>query len=93
MSNIIKSVRKMKKIALFVTVLAAVAMVSCCGNANKTKACADDKCTECVAGKCDKPVEEQCDACKAAAAAACCKKAEGECQKACEKAADACCKK
>ena len=37
----------MKKIALFVVVLAAVAMVSCGGNANKSKECADHACTEC----------------------------------------------
>lgn len=80
----------MKKIALFVVVLAAVAMVSCGGNANKSKECADHACTECCGeGQCTKPIEEQCDACKAKTAAAACEQACAEC----EQAADACCEK
>lgn len=73
---------------MFAIVLAAAAMVSCAGNANKSKAAEEVKaCTECVEGKCDKPAEEQCEACKAKAAAeACCEKAA----EACEKAAECC---
>lgn len=80
----------MKKIALFVVVLAAVAMVSCGGNANKSKECADHACTECCGEEqCTKPIEEQCDACKAKTAAAACEQACAEC----EQATDACCEK
>lgn len=77
---------------MFAIVLAAAAMVSCAGNANKSKAAEEVKaCTECVEGKCDKPAEEQCEACKAKAAAeACCEKAAEACEKACDKAEKAC---
>lgn len=52
---------------MFAIVLAAAAMVSCAGNANKTAEAAGE-CTECVEGQpCTKPAEEQCAACKAAA--------------------------
>ena len=58
---------------MFAIVLAAAAMVSCAGNANKTA----EECTECTGTECcaegeacTKPAEEQCEACKAAAAAA-----------------------
>ena len=53
---------------MFAIVLAAAAMVSCAGNANKTaEECTE--CTECVEGEaCTKPAEEQCAACQAAAA-------------------------
>ena len=58
----------MKKIYMFAIVLAAAAMVSCAGNANKTAEAAGE-CTECVEGQpCTKPAEEQCAACKEAAA-------------------------
>ena len=53
---------------MFAIVLAAAAMVSCAGNANKTaEECTE--CTECCAEgeACTKPVEEQCAACKEAA--------------------------
>lgn len=52
---------------MFAIVLAAAAMVSCAGNANKSAEAAGE-CTECVEGEaCTKPAEEQCEACKAAA--------------------------
>lgn len=54
---------------MFAIVLAAAAMVSCAGNANKTaEECTE--CTECCAEgeACTKPAEEQCAACQAAAA-------------------------
>ena len=67
---------------MFAIVLAAAAMVSCAGNANKSKAPEAGCCTEqCEEGKCTKPVEEQCEKCKAATEAAACEKA---CEKACE---------
>lgn len=79
----------MKKIFSFAIVLAAVAMVSCCGNgtmktaegeaeAMKCEACekaeACDKCKDCEnAEKCEN-CAENCDKCEKA----CCDKAEGE---------------
>ena len=83
----------MKKIFMFAIVLAAVGMISCVGNANKPKAAAHECTEQCEEGKCTKPIEEQCEKCKAATeAAAACEKAceqacEGEkaCEKACEK--------
>ena len=55
-----QKIRGMKKIYMFAIVLAAAAMVSCAGNANKTAEAAGE-CTECVEGQpCTKPAEEQC---------------------------------
>ncbi len=76
---------------MFAIVLAAAAMVSCAGNANKSKAAeAVQACAEeCADGKCEKPVEEQCEACKAKAAEqaeACCDKAAEACPAEAEKA-------
>lgn len=54
-----------------IVLVAAAAMVSCAGNANKTaEECAECTGTECCAEgeACTKPAEEQCEACKAAAA-------------------------
>ena len=76
----------MKKIFSFVVVMAAVAMVSCCGNSNKkaaegeapaapatTEAAACTECTE----KCDST--EACCAEKCDSTKDCAEKAEGEC--------------
>ena len=75
----------MKKIFSFAIMMAAVAMFSCAGNANKPaeaeaaeapagEACCEqaDSCAKecCGEEKCTKPAEEQCDACKAKAAEA-----------------------
>lgn len=79
----------MKKIFSFVIVLAAVAMVSCCGNSNKkaaegeaaaaTEVSACAGCEEkCAAEACDSTKSccaEKCDSTKSC----CAEKAEGEC--------------
>ena len=83
----------MKKIFMFAIVLAAVGMISCAGNANKPKAAAHECTEQCEEGKCTKPIEEQCEKCKAAteaaAAAAACQ-GEKACEKACEGKEHAC---
>ena len=85
----------MKKIYSFVIVLAAAAMVSCCGNSQKPCA-GNEACetkTECAA--CPEKAEGCCEE-KKAEGDCCEQKAEGECQKAaecekaCEKAAGEC---
>lgn len=70
----------MKKIFSFVIVLAAVAMVSCGGNATKPAEAAE---VETVATEVVEEVVEACDstACCAADSTACEKAAEGECCK------------
>lgn len=67
---------------MFAIVLAAAAMVSCAGNANKSKAAAHECTEQCEEGKCEKPIEEQCAKCKAATEAAAAAACEGK--KACE---------
>lgn len=67
----------MKKIFSLAIVLCAVAMVSCCGNANKKAATAETTATETAATK------AACDACteKCDSAASCCEK--GDAAKSC----------
>ena len=78
---------------MFAIVMAAVGMISCAGNANKPKAAAHECTEQCEEGKCTKPIEEQCEKCKAAteaaAAAAACQ-GEKACEKACEGEKKAC---
>ena len=68
----------MKKIVSFVIVLAAVAMVGCCGNSNKKAAEGASACANC-AEKCDSTAAccaEKADSTKACCEKSCCEKAE-----------------
>lgn len=78
----------MKKIFSFVIVLAAVAMVSCCGNSNKKAAEGETAATEAsaCAGCEEKCAAEACDSTKSCCAekcdstkSCCAEKAEGAC--------------
>ena len=75
----------MKKIFSFVVVMAAVAMVSCCGNSNKEAAAVATEASACAGcdAKCD---AEACDSSKSCCAekcdstkSCCAEKAEGAC--------------
>ena len=71
----------MKKIVSFVIVLAAVAMVGCCGNSNKKAAEGAAEASACAncAGKCDSTAAccaEKADSTKACCEKSCCEKAE-----------------
>ena len=69
----------MKKIVTFAIVLAAFAMVSCCGG-NNSKKCSDAKaCTEQTCEGEQKACEQKCEQAEGC---------EQECEKACEKACD-----